>query len=112
MSGLSGGHSGGDIHLGRANANKVLNRYLWELNQQMDLRLYSFNGGNLHNAIPREATALCVCRIPKRKSSRDAEYVYCNFGGKISGIEPNLQINLESESLPASVMTKSFPTGF
>ena len=60
VSGLSGGHSGGDIHLGRANANKVLNRYLWQLNQQMDLRLYSFEGGNLHNAIPREATALCA----------------------------------------------------
>ena len=55
VSGLKGGHSGGDIHLGRANANKVLARFL---SQQHDLQLAEIKGGNLRNAIPREAYAV------------------------------------------------------
>jgi dipeptidase D len=113
VSGLSGGHSGGDIHLGRANANKVLNRYLWELNQQMDLRLYSFNGGNLHNAIPREATALCAAPHAEKEKVRVMLNMYVSaLEERYQGIEPNLQIDLESEALPASVMTKSFSDRF
>lgn len=58
VSGLLGGHSGGDIHLGRANANKVLARFMWECSRKWDIELSSFNGGNLRNAIPREAEAI------------------------------------------------------
>lgn len=113
VSGLSGGHSGGDIHLGRANANKVLNRYLWELNQQVDLRLYSFEGGNLHNAIPREATALCAVPHADKEKVRAMLNMYiATLEERYQGIEPNLQINLESESLPASVMKKAFSDRF
>ena len=55
--GLKGGHSGMDIHLGRGNANKLMNRILWNASQQFDLRIASIDGGGLRNAIPRESFA-------------------------------------------------------
>jgi dipeptidase D len=58
LRGLLGGHSGMDIHLGRGNANKLMNRLMYQLIALVDLRLISFNGGSLRNAIPREATAV------------------------------------------------------
>lgn len=54
LSGLTGGHSGMEIHLGRANANKLMNRILWHSGG----RLVSLDGGGLRNAIPRESTAV------------------------------------------------------
>jgi dipeptidase D len=60
LSGLKGGHSGVDIHTGRANANKLLVRFLLEASQQFDLRLVDLNGGSLRNAIPREADSSFV----------------------------------------------------
>ena len=58
IKGLKGGHSGMEIHLGRANANQQLARFLWEVEKQFSLALNDFAGGGLPNAIPREATAL------------------------------------------------------
>jgi len=58
VKGLTGGHSGVDIHLGRANANKIMNRILYVLSQKSDLRISEIDGGGLRNAIPRESKAL------------------------------------------------------
>ena len=55
VKGLKGGHSGGDIHLGLGNANKILNRFLSEAFKKYDLYLCEIEGGNLRNAIAREA---------------------------------------------------------
>lgn len=60
VKGLKGGHSGDDINKGLACANKLLNRILWSLDKEMDLRLACFEGGNLRNAISREANATFV----------------------------------------------------
>ena len=60
VKGLKGGHSGDDINKGLACANKLLNRILWSLDKEMDLRLACFEGGNLRNAIAREANATFV----------------------------------------------------
>jgi dipeptidase D len=57
ISGLKGGHSGVDIHTGRANANKLLIRFLLNATDKFNLRLTELNGGSLRNAIPREADA-------------------------------------------------------
>ena len=54
---LKGGHSGLDINLGRANSNKLMVRFLWEASRSLDICLASFSGGNMRNAIPREAVA-------------------------------------------------------
>ncbi len=58
VSGLTGGHSGMDIHLGRGNANKILTRVLVALDRDFSLALASLDGGGLRNAIPREAHAV------------------------------------------------------
>ena len=55
VKGLQGGHSGDDINKGRGNAIKILNRFLWDLNERYGLLVASLEGGNLRNAIAREA---------------------------------------------------------
>ncbi|QDF74544.1 MULTISPECIES: aminoacyl-histidine dipeptidase [Shewanella] len=56
LSGLKGGHSGVNIHLGRGNANKLLARFLFNYTDELALELTNFSGGSLRNAIPREAS--------------------------------------------------------
>ena len=56
--GLTGGHSGVDIHLGRGNANKIMNRILWNAHREFDIRIAEIDGGGLRNAIPRESKAI------------------------------------------------------
>ena len=58
VDGLTGGHSGDDIHRGRANAVKVATRFLWQAQQYCQIRLHTFTGGHLRNAIAREASAV------------------------------------------------------
>lgn len=65
ISGLKGGHSGVDIHTGRANANKLLVRFLLEAARQFNIQLTELNGGSLRNAIPREANASFVIEASK-----------------------------------------------
>lgn len=60
VKGLQGGHSGDDINKNRGNANKILNRFLMDADRQFNLRIADFNGGNLRNAIAREAFAVVV----------------------------------------------------
>jgi dipeptidase D len=60
IKGLAGGHSGVDIDLQRANSNKLAARFLSSLPKDMQLRLAAFEGGNLRNAIPREASGLIL----------------------------------------------------
>ncbi|MEZ4829631.1 MAG: aminoacyl-histidine dipeptidase [Bacteroidia bacterium] len=57
VKGLTGGHSGMDIHLGRGNANKIMNRLLHLATESFGIRIHSINGGGLRNAIPRESFA-------------------------------------------------------
>ncbi len=66
VKGLTGGHSGMDIHLYRGNANKILNRLLYEA-EPLGIRISKFDGGGLRNAIPREAEAIVF--IPKEKKN-------------------------------------------
>ncbi len=62
VSGLRGGHSGIDIHLGRGNAIKLLAEALRDLAAHTDVRLLTMQGGSARNAIPREAVAVCALR--------------------------------------------------
>ena len=64
IKGLTGGHSGDDIEKKRANANKLLARFLYVSQQKYDLRLIDIQAGGLHNAIPREAW--CLCAVPAK----------------------------------------------
>ena len=101
VSGLLGGHSGGDIHLGRANANKIIARFIWECSKKWDIEVSSFNGGNLRNAIPREAEA--VFGIHSEHSSQVdkflTEYV-ASIRNEYKGIEPSMDLAIESVDAP------------
>lgn len=72
IKGLLGGHSGMDIDKGRGNANKLMNRLLFELSLLTDYQLISIDGGSLRNAIPRESiTEIAVGNVSEFKSSFD-----------------------------------------
>ncbi len=75
---LHGGHSGDDINKGFANANKVLARFLYQAMDKYNLRLCGFNGGNLHNAIPRDATAIIAIPSDKKESIRIDFNIYAD----------------------------------
>lgn len=108
VSGLKGGHSGDDINKGLGNANKILNRYLWNINQKTDLRLHSFNGGNLRNAIPREATATVSVPWSEKENVRvELNHYIADIEKEFGDVEPLLKITLESEKLPETVIDKT-----
>ncbi len=104
ITGLKGGHSGMDIPLGRANANKLLFRFLYEAHQ-LDLCLSDVKGGTLRNAIPREAFA--VVTVPKDKSQDLQKLVKTYediFKNEFGSTEPELSFMLEKCEMPSSVM--------
>jgi dipeptidase D len=105
VSGLKGGHSGDDIHKNRGNANKILNRILWKTAQKYHMRLSRFDGGNLRNAIAREAKATIVIPENEEKNFKS------NFRKLVSGLkfeyeknEPYLQLKASNISLPDFVI--------
>lgn len=96
-----GGHSGGDIHLGRANANKLLARFLWNLTTQHEVSVAEFDGGNLRNAIPRAAHAIVGVHTSKKEDVRIALNNYAaEIANEYAGIEPTLEIDMESVDRP------------
>ncbi len=107
VKGLQGGHSGDDIDKGLGNANKILNRFLWVLNSQMDLRLHNFDGGNLRNAIPREAVALCSVPFSEKENIRVLFNHYLNdLETEIGDVEPHMKLTMESGPAPGTSIDK------
>lgn len=98
VKGLKGGHSGADIHLGRGNANKILNRFLSQTAEKHDLYLCQVNGGNLRNAIAREAWALfAVPHDSKHAIRAELNLFIAEMENELSVTEPDLQLVLESQ---------------
>lgn len=105
INGLTGGHSGDDINKNRANANKLMNRYLMRLLNKYDLRLCEIDGGNLHNAIAREASAVCAVPMAEKESVRvELNIFQAEVEGEYCVTEPTLHMDLESESSRTEVM--------
>ena len=107
VSGLLGGHSGDDIHKNRGNANKILNRFLWNSARKYDLRLAEFNGGNLRNAIAREAFAICC--VPEKDVDNicsDFEKFSAKVSFEFERAEPGLKLQSEPTGLPGFVIDK------
>ncbi len=95
VKGLTGGHSGDDINKGRANANKVLNRFLLQTAQKYDLYLCEISGGNLHNAIPREARALIA--LPCKHEVRvDLNVFAAEVEAEYHVTEPDMQLVMQT----------------
>ena len=76
IKGLKGGHSGDDIDKKRANAIKILTRFLYMTQEKMDLRLVSFNSGKLHNAIPRDGKVVFAIPAAEKENVRAAWNVF------------------------------------
>ena len=107
VSGLLGGHSGDDIHKNRGNANKILNRFLWKLVQSYDIKLADFNGGNLRNAIAREAFAIItVSSIHQESVVSDFNLFSTDLKTEFEKNEPGLQLNIEKNNVPGFVIDK------
>ena len=99
VKGLKGGHSGSDINLGRANANKLLNRFLTQAFRRHDLYLCEIDGGNLRNAIPREAHAVVALPEADKHAIRTELNVFAaEAEAEYAVAEPDMQFVLESET--------------
>jgi dipeptidase D len=105
VSGLQGGHSGDDIHKNRGNANKILTRFLQKASKNTSLKLAEFNGGNLRNAIAREAFAVVV--LPENESEKlveDFEQFNSDVLFEFERAEPKLKLALEKNEMPDFVV--------
>jgi len=108
VTGLSGGHSGGDIHRGLGNANKILARFLFRLQQKYPFCIAEIQGGNLHNAIPREAYAVIGTSSKNRESIR---VMLNNFAADIENelkrIDPNVIMIMETVDKPGKCLPRT-----
>ncbi len=99
VKGLKGGHSGGDIHLGLGNANKILNRFLSQAAAKYDLYLCEIEGGNLRNAIAREAHAvIAIPEADKHALRSDLNVFTAEVQAEYNVVDPDLQLIMESEN--------------
>ena len=95
VSDLQGGHSGDDIDKGRVNSNKTVARLLWDGMQSCELRLSYFSGGNLRNAIPREAHAILgVATKSKNEFLNRYRLFPADLENEFRFREPNFRITL------------------
>lgn len=101
IKGLNGGHSGGEIHKGLGNANKILVRYLYLLGAQIDYTLCSINGGNLRNAIAREAQAIIGVASKDKETARILlNHFTADIENELKHVDPNVRILMESTEQP------------
>lgn len=105
LTGLKGGHSGLDINLGRANANKSLFHLLKNLVGSLGARLATFQGGTLRNAIPREAFAVVTLPASKAKELADVVADYeATMKTLYDGIEDNLSLTINAVDVPEGLL--------
>jgi dipeptidase D len=106
VKGLTGGHSGGDIHLGRGNANKLMNRILLKLTKDYSIGIASINGGSLRNAIPRESVAVIVANDSNVTAA--VATLATILQDEYKTTDPNLNVTIEATAMPAQVMDAGF----
>ena len=112
VNGLQGGHSGMDIHKGFGNANKIMNRILFDSFEKYGLRINEIDGGGLRNAIPRESRAVVAI-----DSLHESSFLH-NLGELIRSIklelkttEPGLVISLTNIDTPKLIMDSDVQLG-
>lgn len=103
VKGLNGGHSGGEIHKGLGNANKILVRFLFLMQQRFDFALCSIDGGNLRNAIAREAHAVVGLHPEDKEKVRVMlNHFAADVENELKHVDPNVQLVMESADQPAT----------
>ena len=109
VKGLSGGHSGMDIHLGRGNANKLIGRLLFTATEQLSIGIGSIDAGGLRNAIPREAFAIITVSEDKVADLQDFIAAQSDIlKSEYATTDPGLEVILEPVELPDSVIDAEF----
>lgn len=94
---LTGGHSGDDINKNRANANKLMCRFLYRLSQKFDILLCDISGGSLHNAIPRDASAVIAVQNADKEAVRVEFNIFAaEIQNEYSVTEPTAQFTMQS----------------
>lgn len=105
VKGLQGGHSGMEIHCGFGNANKIMNRLLFDGFENFGLRISEINGGGLRNAIPRESFATVVVdKVHHDAFALEFNQLAHEIKKELKVKEPNLVITAESVEAPEAVM--------
>ena len=106
VKGLFGGHSGMDIIYGRGNANRIMNRLLWNTLQDFGVRVASIDGGSLRNAIPRESKA--VLAVPTDKVDAVKAHWMDMIGqlkSEFTTTDPDMEVEINPVAAPAKVMS-------
>ena len=105
VKGLNGGHSGMDIHKGLGNANKIMNRLLFDAFENFGLQIVEINGGSLRNAIPRESVAkVIIAEMYDEAYVFDMQEIIGDIKTEFKTTEPNLAIEITKIDLPKKVM--------
>ncbi|MDG1393891.1 MAG: beta-Ala-His dipeptidase, partial [Flavobacteriaceae bacterium] len=112
VSGLQGGHSGMDIHKGFGNANKIMNRILFDGSENYGLRIADFEGGSLRNAIPRESRAfVAIDSVHESEFLHDLGELIKSIKLEFKIIEPGLFISLTKTDTPKLIMDLGIQQG-
>lgn len=106
VKGLKGGHSGMDIHKGLGNANKIMNRLLFDGFDNFGLQIAEIKGGSLRNAIPRESQAkVIIAEVYDEAFVFDMQQIVNEIKVEFKTTEPNLEVVFEKlKTVPAKIM--------
>lgn len=108
VKGLNGGHSGMDIHKGLGNANKIMNRLLFDGFDNFGLQISSIQGGSLRNAIPRESVAkVIIAEVYDEAFVFDMQQIVNEIKLELQTTEPNLVISFEKMDVPPAKLMPS-----
>jgi dipeptidase D len=107
VTGLHGGHSGDEIHRGYANSVKLMNSLLRSLTDHFAVSLSRFDGGNLRNAIPREAFATVTVRKSlSDELQKNAKEFEIRLKKEFDHLEPDVKVSCNAADLPESIMDR------
>lgn len=105
ISGLKGGHSGCDIHLGRGNANIVMARWLQTAAEECGFRLAYIKGGNLRNAIARECVVEGVVPYSERENVRVLfNFFSADIQEELADVDPDIELHMETTDTVTEVL--------
>ena len=105
VKGLQGGHSGMQIHEGLGNANKIMNRVLFDGFENFGLRISEIDGGSLRNAIPRESNAVvAIDAIHEEAFLLETKEQEAMLKAELKTMEPNLEIIVSKVETPEKIM--------
>jgi len=109
IKGLTGGHSGMDIHRGRGNANKLMNRLLLNLSNDLDIEISSVDGGSLRNAIPRESVSvITVSENNKEALKKQIQNFEATIKLEHNTTDAKLVVTIEDTDTQSHVFNKDF----